>query len=136
MKKCLCLFLTLIIFLSFISCGKDSGESSTIKYFFRGTIYLRSVPVEGVKVKMEYRDSSGQSGVTWFMHNQEATTDSDGKYEFILEKSIGATTTSSWQFKIKVLHPETNEWVPTAWKLGGSATRGESGATTLNFNLE
>ena len=135
MRKFLFLILSVLILLPIFACGKSSGESEKVKFYFRGTIYLRSESVEGVKVQMEYRDSSGQSGLTWFQHNKEAITDSDGKYEFILEWAIGVTSTSSWTFRIKAFHPETNEWYPTDWKLGGSATRGESGAAVLNVNL-
>jgi len=134
MKKYLMLYLALILLVSAFACSKDSGESDLVKFYFRGTIYLRGEPVEGVTVEMEYRDSSGQSGVTWIAHNKDAVTDADGKYEFVLEKSVGVSTTSSWTFRIRCLHPEIGSW--TDWKLGGSATRGESGAAVLNVNLE
>jgi len=134
MKKGLLLFLSLVLVSGIFYCSKSDSDSETAKYYFRGTILLRTVPVEGVRVKMEYRDSSGQSGVTWIQHNQEEVTGADGKYEFIVEKVLGATTTSSWTSRISAFHPEDQFWVD--WKLGSSATRGEGGASVLNINLE
>ncbi|RKY84693.1 hypothetical protein DRQ09_08245 [candidate division KSB1 bacterium] len=132
MKKFLLLFLSILMVFSFITCKKSSNKSSSVIYYFRGTVYLRNNPAPDVVVNMGFRDSSKIQGGQQWDENKQTKTDSNGKYEFTIKESFESA--HGWTWKVRALHPETGNW--TDWIMGGTVTPGENGAGTIDIYLE
>jgi len=123
MKK---LIIFSLLFL-FFSCGKNSGDSDQLEFFFEGTVNISGIPTQGVLVNMGYRDTGCQIPSEW-RTEKEMRTDENGKYQFKLTH----TRAEGFRWRCKAQHPVNGMW--TEWKEGGAVTAGGTG--TINFHME
>jgi len=121
-SKVLILFFIILVFLC--CCSKE--EEQIFTYTVNGTVYVESVPAPNVRVEAKYLGGETHEGHNWY-NLGDMLTDSDGKYEFVLEKN----ESRGWRFQVRAQNPLNGVW--SEWKESGSVAAGAS--FTVNFNF-
>jgi len=119
--------LILLVFLLFLCLCNTNTGNPTYTYTLVGIVYYNLQPIEGVRVEAQYLGGETHEGHNWYPFGDK-TTGTDGKYEFVLEK----TESRGWRFQARARHPDTGVW--SEWKQSGSVPAG--GSTTVNFAFE